>query len=579
MAELDKTTSKDDNVLEPSNQTAQPTEQQANQEPTLVEIDVPQKSESAEHLFVGGDNTNPVAADKPAHNRLGKLKALLKNKKFYIPAIVIVFSLVLLIGLTNIKYSLFGVIVKKNVTVEIVDDTTLQPVSGVKLKFDGKGATTDGKGLAKIDGVHTGNRKLELEKSGYESKTQMVLVRFSTTKIEPVRIVGNGYPLSFTVKDKISGNPVKNAKLSLGGVETFTNDKGEAIARVLPTGSAKLSLTTSKDGFNTLVQEVEVKDNAPTTEIVLTPAGTVVYVSNKSKKYDVYASDLDGKNERVILAATGKEDASTSVYPSPSGEYFALVASREGKAIGFGGVQQELYVISVASGELKKVENQPGQVEWSGNTLIASVTNSDTYESKVIAYNAESKAKKEILGQSPTYVVAEGKIYYSLNDPNKPDYGLYVIGIDGGGKKKIDSTPYSLYRKTITTLGLSDYNTNSSAVLNLGNDSVEKTQGESQVASALSVVTSKDNKLKLYTRVIDSYPQLFRADNDGSKEKQLTKGANVSESFYVTSNGGYAIFYGTVGTEAGVYILSIDGGSPVKTASGHIPPRGPGGGR
>ncbi len=510
-------------------------------------------------------------------SRFVKIKALLKNKKFFIPAGLILILLVLVISLTNIKYSLFGVFVKRDVSVEVVDDKTLQPVSGVSVELAGKKGVTDGEGIVKIDDVKVGKKKVKLSKSGYESKTQDTLVRFSTTKLEPIRLVGSGYKLSFVVKDRVSGAPIKDAKITLGGVESLTNSKGEADARVLPSGSAKLSLSISSDGFNTVTQDVEVVDNAPPKEIILTPSGTVLFVSNKSKKYDVYASDLDGKNERVVLKASGKENENTIIYPSPTGEYVALVASREGTSGEYGGLEQELYVINVASGELKKIDERPGQVSWSGNTLVSDVTVTPTYESKVIAYNAETKSKKDLFTLSGAYLLAEGKIYYSLGDVNKPEFGLFVVNTDGSGKKKIDAKPFDLYRQNIGSLALIDLDRGTFS-MNFGTDKIVKTADDASALRSLQVISSKDNNTRVFTRVIDSFPQLFKANPDGSNEKQLTKGANVSNSFYVTPNGANAVFYGSVGTEAGVYIVSVNGGSPLKIANGHIvQSSGPGG--
>ncbi len=571
MAELKETNSEEDKTL-------QIVEDEADLE-TNKENVVADESTQAEivPMAVEPDSPQPSDLNNAKKSRFTSIKALLKNKKFFIPAGIVLVLLILVISLTNFKYSLLGVFVKRDVSVEVVDDKTLQPISGVSVEMAGRKGLTDGEGQVKIDNVKVGKNKVKISKSGYESKTQDTLVRFSTTKLEPIRLVGSGYKLSFIVKDRVSGAPIKDAKIVLGGVESFTNNKGEADARVSPSGSAKLSLSTSKEGFNTVTQDVEVVDNSPLREIILTPSGTVLFVSNKSKKYDVYASDLDGKNERVVLKASGKENENTALYPSPTGEYVALVASRDGRVGEYGGLEQELYVINVASGELKKIEERPGQVNWSGNTLISDTSTPPAYDSKVIAYNAETKSKKDLFTLNGSYLLAEGKIYFSLGDVNKPDFGFFVMNIDGSAKKKLDAKPFDIYRQNIGSLTLVDFDRGTFSI-NFGSDKIVKTSDDASALKTLQVISSKDNSTRVFTRVIDSFSQLFKASPDGSNEKQLTKGANVSDSFYTTPNGTNVIFYGSVGTEAGVYIVSVNGGSPLKIANGHIVPRaGPGG--
>ena len=45
----------------------------------------------------------------------------------------------------------------------------------------------------------------------------------------------------------------------------------------------------------------------------MVPAQPAVFVSRASGKYDLYRIDLDGKNKRLLLAATGNEDNAMSV--------------------------------------------------------------------------------------------------------------------------------------------------------------------------------------------------------------------------------------------------------------------------
>ena len=572
MAELDTDNTTDPNIaaadeaIEAADRVIYGDAAQAEVEPTegIETPELPQQPQ-ASAIFPLGLEPEPSVGQPPTKK---SFKDIIRSKKFFIPALIILFAALILVGLSDVKYSLASSFIKKDIIVEIVDDSTLQPIAGAAVEVAGDKATTDKEGLATLKSVSTGKHTFKITKAGFDTNSQDMVVRFTTARLQPIKIVGNGYELSFVVKNLISGKRVQDAKLTIAGIDATTNAQGESIIRV-PFDNPKASLTTSKDGFKDVTQEVDVVKNAPIKEIALSPTGSAIYVSNKSGKYDVYAADYDGQNERVVLAAKGTEGKTTTLYPSPNGEYAALVASREGVYFGYGNYQDELYLLNVATGDVKKIGTSPGQVSWSGDTIVATVVQDNS--AQVVAYKAVDGTNKVLLKEVYATGTADGKVYYSLFNPNEQDYGLYSIKIDGSDKKKVYGQPYTtLFLKSITTLGVVDPDTYLVSSYDFAKGTVEKGTENADAIKTVQVTPTKDGKRVIATKQVGDTLQLVSADPNGANEKQLTSGVNVSGGFYITTNGEYIVFYGAVGVDTGVFALSIDGGSTVKIATATV---------
>ena len=67
-----------------------------------------------------------------------------------------------------------------------------------------------------------------------------------------------------------------------------------------------MAVTISASGYNNATLNVPVGSTA-VANVSLVPTGKDVYVSNASGTYDVYESDLNGQNKKLLLAGTGNE--------------------------------------------------------------------------------------------------------------------------------------------------------------------------------------------------------------------------------------------------------------------------------
>src|SRR5665213_496016 len=101
---------------------------------------------------------NPAGGTEPeiknqspnSGSRLSRLKAWYAgNKKLSIPATVLVLILIL-VAVPFTRYALAGTVMKNDLAVKVLDDTSLTPVSGATVSLGGLSADTNGSGVATL---------------------------------------------------------------------------------------------------------------------------------------------------------------------------------------------------------------------------------------------------------------------------------------------------------------------------------------------------------------------------------------------------------------------------------------------
>jgi hypothetical protein len=281
--------------------------------------------------------TEPPTAPKLKHSR---------KKMILICSAVVVALLTVLFAVPVTRYGLLGVVVKRDVTVSLVDSKTNKPVSEAEVGVAGKTAKTDAQGKASFKAVSVGSKAVIVKKKFYQDLSHKVLV--------PVTGSGNAYQLSIVatgrqvpikVINKMSTKPAEGAQISAAGTSSKTDKNGEAVL-VLPADKATQEATITLDGYNkaqVTVQVTEQKDDRNTFKLV--PSGKAYFLSKRSGKIDVMKSDLDGGNPQTVLAGTGKEeDGGTVLLASRDWKYLALKSRRDGD-------KAKLYLIDTASND------------------------------------------------------------------------------------------------------------------------------------------------------------------------------------------------------------------------------------
>lgn len=507
------------------------------------------------------------------------------RKKWTVP-VTILALIVLLLAIPLTRYTILGVFWKENLTVAVVDSSTSQPVTGASVSADGKTMQTDNKGLATLH-IAVGPHTLTVSKKYYKTYTTTVTVKLFGDSGVKASVVATGRPVPVTVTDFITGKPLENAVLKSAGTTTKTDKSGKATL-VLPTGSASQKATISLAGYNTQAVSVLVTSRVVTTNnFTLTSTGKLYFLSNQSGTIDVVKTDLDGKNRKIVLAGTGKEDTySTALLASRDWKYLALLSKRDG--------QQGVYLINTSNDNATNIDGGSAQatftlVGWSGDTFVYEVnrTNVPSWQSGATAiksYDASS-AKLYSIDQTTgegtsqydygatsfsTISILNGELAYTKNwgsssFPNhltgKSD-SLMTVKPDGSNKKSVKDfpipagqqyyyginvsqyEPYSLYLQVPNNDGTNTYYDYENGTVNAKGDVTDDTFNKSYP----TYLVSPSSKATFWSEVRDNKNTLFVGDSNGASGKQIASLSDYvpygwySDSYLLVSKNGSELF-------------------------------------
>lgn len=398
-------------------------------------------------------------------SHIDKLKDFaLHKKKLSIP-LTIALVLAVLAAIPYSRYALAGMVLKQDFSVAVVDATTKEPISSATVSIGSATAVTNSKGLAVIK-AKPGHTRVRVTKKYYKDFTAEVLVLITKQKRPyDAAFVADGRQVPLVITNKITGKAVENITVKAAGTEVKTDKDGKVILVVPAAGPQKLDATISGNGFNSTSVSITVTEKASKdNSFMLTPSGTVYFLSKLSGKIDVVKTNLDGTERKTVLAGTGKEeDRGTVLLASRNWKYLALLSRRDSD-------KAKLYLIETGSDKVSVMDEGDATFNlngWSDNTFVYTVsrTSKQYYEPKAYAiksFNAETKkltTLSETTGENAagtTFYQNFGRVYlaggfvvysvsvysenyYAWNAPVTITAGIYSLRVDGGDKKTLKS--------------------------------------------------------------------------------------------------------------------------------------------
>jgi hypothetical protein len=386
---------------------------------------------------------------------------LLTHKKIAIPGFVVV-VLGVLAAVPFTRYALAGLVLRQQFTVTVVDVQTNQPVSSATVELAGKKALTDGRGNARLH-VPVGQADVAVSKKYFKNLSQSVLVPIGSQKAAlQIRLQATGRQVPVAVVNKITKKAVAGATILALDTEAKTDKQGKATV-VIPADKQTVTVTIKASGYNDSLQTLQVTTQAvAANDFAIIPEGKVHFLSNKSGKIDVIASNLDGSEREVVLAGTGREVRDdTALLASRDWKYLALYARRDSE-------KPKLYLIETATGKLTTMDEGAADftlIGWKDHSFVYTVTRTQLkdWEPKrqaIKSYNAptqkittldetkaeggEVRAVYERIGQA--YVVDNEIVYpkywhtyttqYYLPYPNVDDKQITLNTVQADGKAK-----------------------------------------------------------------------------------------------------------------------------------------------
>jgi len=316
------------------------------------------------------------APDSEGNSKFDRFKFWYSHrKKWTIPASVLIFLLVLgAIPIT--RNNIAGLVLKKDLSIKVLDATANTPVSGATVASDGVSAQTDGTGKAVLHHLKPGHHKLSLSKKYYQDRVVDSSVSlFGAVKVTAIDLTATGRQVKITVTNLITKQTLANVDIKVADISAKTDNSGSATV-VLPVGSGEQKASLSLDGYNDSKVSVKASnDKIQENNFALTPTGQVYFLSKLSGKIDVVKTNLDGSSRQTVLAGTGNEqDQGTVLLASRDWKYLALLSRRAGSSA-------SLYLINTSDDSLTTMDEGDADFSlngWVGDNFVYTVTRNGT---------------------------------------------------------------------------------------------------------------------------------------------------------------------------------------------------------
>jgi carboxypeptidase family protein len=471
------------------------------------------------------------------------------------------------------RYAVLNTVgVRSSASVTVLDNTTQLPLKNVAVELDGHKVRTDVKGVATFKDLKLGTYDLVIRRIAFAPQERAVTIGWGSNPLGTFKLRATGIQYTLAVTDYLSGRPISGAEVVSEESNALSDNKGKVILTVEDTEDTTLSVEVSAPGYRKQLLKLDATAST-TANVKLVPAQKAVYVSKQSGKYDVYSSDLDGKNKKLLLAGTGNENSNLSLVTSPNNQRAALVSTRDNLRDDDGFLLFALTIIDIRTGSAVTVDHaqQIQLIDWVGDRLVyrmtlAGASAADPQRSRIISFNYDSNARIQLAtaNQFNMALGVKGHVYYapSGSDPQAA-LGLYKVKTDGSGRKRLaENEVWTGLRSTYNTLSLQTPDGWYAYTLNT--EKISKTGAPPMATSYLFVDDSKA-KRSAWTDIRDGKGVLLMYDVD--KDTNTTLVTQDGLTAPISWVGDKAIVYRIVtGSESADYVISPAGGQPHKLA-------------
>lgn len=462
--------------------------------------------------------------------------------------------------------------VRSSSSVIVLDESTQQPLKNVTVSLGSQTAVTNEDGKASLTQLRLGRSTLTVQKKAFATDTRTVTIGWGSNPLGNMTIKPVGTQYSFLVTNYLTGKPITKAEATSGEADATSDEKGVIKLTVDKNAPASFEVSISKDGLRT--EKIMVSNESTASrDVKMVSQHAHTFVSKRSGKYDVYKIDIDGKNEKLLLAGTGRERDDLALVPHPATDMAALVSTRENKHNSDGYLTSSLVLIDVTDNSTTTLaESERIQViDWSGDELVyaqisAGASAANPKRQRLISYNVKTKASKDLAAANyfNDVAFADGKLYYAPSSNNLGGglAGLYQVNADGTNRQTVlPQEVWNIFRTSYDHFTLSvpqqwyDYK--------LGNTIATKLSGEPANPDNRLYVDSADGQHSLWVDSRDGKGVLVSYDTGSSKETTLTSQSGLVDPVYWV-DGDTVIYRVKTSQETADYVLSINGGDPHK---------------
>lgn len=464
--------------------------------------------------------------------------------------------------------------VRVSASVRVLDETTQQPLKSARVVVGATTGKTDDDGKVEIANLKLGKQDFVVQKRAFSTVQRKVTLGWGSNPLGDVALKAAGVQYKFVVKDWLSGKPIVKAEASYGENAAISNDKGE-ITLVLESSdveNSKLELSFTADDYRKESLALP-QDNKAQQTVTMVAGYPQVFVSKRSGKYDIYKIDADGKNEKLLLAGTGKERNDISMAVSEKSKIAALVSTREGQANKDGYLLQTLSLIDVATGTLTKVaaSEQLILVGFADNRLlyvkiVEGASGTNPKRQRLMSYNIDDKTDKELASSNyfNDELLINGKVYYAPSNAFQEDKNVGLFRSDPVGlkvEKLVDKEVWNLIRVDYDHI---NYNLQQKWYsLNLKDGKTAELPSPPTVMRSRNYNESPDGLRVVWSEERDGKGVLLSYDKQSGKDTELLRKSGLKTPMRWLS-GKHIIYRVKNEQETADYVLNIEGGDPKK---------------
>jgi len=486
----------------------------------------------------------------------------------------LILTLIILAVVPNTRYfflNIFGV--RGSVSLSVLDESTQLPLKNIHVKIANQSGLTDSEGKLKLYNLKLGKTQLAIEKRAFATRTIPVTIGWGSNPQGDIALKAVGAQYIFTVNDFLSKKAIEKAEASSGEASAIADKNGKITLTIDTTETADDALSVTIKATNYRDEIVNLDVNAKTEQkIEMVPARKQVFISNRTGKYDVYKIDVDGKNEKLVLAGTGNERNDMTLVSHPSDEEVALVSTRDNLRNKDGYLLSTLSLINLGDNSAKSVA-QSERIQiigWINERILyvqiaAGASASNPKRSRLMSYDYKTADKQEIASANyfNDVILVSGSVYYAPSTSYQNEsVGLIKSNADGKTKKTIiNQEVWNIFRVSYEKLNLSI--AQSWYEYKIGDDAPTKLSITPANPRSRVYVDNIGSKHSLWMDQRDGKGVLLDYDVTNKTEKTLKTASGLNTPIrWVSSNT--LVYRVHTNQETADYVLNIDGGEARK---------------
>lgn len=470
------------------------------------------------------------------------------------------------------RYAVLNTVgVRAGLSVVVLDESTQQPLKNVQLKVGDQTAQTDTEGRAKLTKLRLGANTLQIEKVAFAPISRQITVGWGSNPIGEVALTPTGAQYRFNVKDFLSDKPLPKTEATSGAASAVADENGEIVLTVDVDDEEAIEVTITNADYRTETRRIATSIKDAQT-VKMAPSRQHVFVSKRSGRYDLFKIYADGKQEKLLLKATGTERDDMVVVPHPTKNLVAFVSTRDNKRNDDGYLMSGLMTIDVESGETTDVamSERIQVIDWIGDRLVyVAVKSGQSANSpkrhRLMSYDANTAELQELAYSNyfNDVMIAKGTIYYApSSNGQKNQVALHKVKPDGTNAENIlNKEVWNLFRTDYDTLQFSQQQ-----------DWYEYVLGDA-AATSLDGAPA-DPKNRLYRDAPDGSRSLWVDQRDGrgvllsydltTKQDKTLKAQSGLRGPILWLNKNYVVYRISTDAETADYVMNLDGGEARK---------------